>query len=102
MTATFHAESLAAVAAARAAGETPARWTLTSALYEHLESELDRNAWRIHARAAELGRETPRPWLGLPVEIKPGAHHGWTLHTESGQFWDRGGRIVYSVPPARS
>jgi hypothetical protein len=95
----FFPAAESALAAATASGETPAGWTLTSALYIHLDDARD---WREHAARAEHGHEPPRPLYGLPVALTAGAWHSWTLRCESGAAWNQGGRVTYTMGRERA
>jgi hypothetical protein len=96
----FFAEAGPTILAAIVAGETPARLTLTSELYRHLNIEAE--GWSRHAERASFGYEPPVPLYGVDVELELGAHHSWQLRTEAGTIWTRGGPLTYSVAtPAR-
>jgi hypothetical protein len=77
------------------AGDAPASWTITSALYLHLDDSAD---WRAHAKRAEYGGEPARPLYGVPVQVEPGAHHAWKLRSAAGETWDERGRVIYHTP----
>lgn len=92
MTAEFLDSSARIVDAILDTGDQPKRFTLTSALYRHIDFPDGRPGEVYQAT------EVPERLYGCALLVEPGAHHAWSIRTEAGKLWNERGPVSYLGP----